>query len=77
MVAAARHRGDYADSVEEMTPWRGDRRSAIPLVMASVATLVRPAAWQWFSTGSVAAYALTPAGWAEILAARSAECSPQ
>ncbi len=77
LVAAARHRGDYADSVEEMTPWRGDRRSAIPLVMASVATLVRPAAWQWFSTGSVAAYALTPAGWAEILAARSAECSPQ
>ena len=69
LAAAARHRGDYADSVEEMTPWRGDRRAAIPLVVASFATLVRPASWQWFASGSVAAYALTPAAWAEIVTA--------
>jgi hypothetical protein len=58
-AAAARHTGDYEDSVEEMTPWRGDRRATVPLVAAAAVTLVRPAWWQWFVSGSVAAYALT------------------
>ena len=68
LISAARHTGDYEDSVEEMTPWRGDRRAAVPLIAAAAATLVRPAWWQWFVSGSVAAYALTPAAWAEIQA---------
>jgi hypothetical protein len=68
LAAAAGHTGDYAGSVEEMTPWRGDRRAAVPLVMAAAATLLRPAWWQWFVSGSVAAYALTPGAWAEIRA---------
>jgi hypothetical protein len=53
-----------------MTPWRGDGRAAVPLVVAAAATLVHPAWWRWFVSGSVAAYALTPAAWAEIQAAR-------
>jgi ATP-grasp domain len=68
LAAAARHRGDYCDSEEEMTPWHGDRRAAIPLVVAAVATLLRPAWWQWFVSGSVSAYSLTPVAWAEIQA---------
>ena len=68
LIAAARHTGEYKDSVEEMTPWKGDRRAAIPLVVASTLTLVRPAWWEWFVSGSVEAYALTPAAWAEIQA---------
>jgi ATP-grasp domain len=66
LIAAARHQSDYANSTEEMTPWRGDRLSAVPLVMAAATTLIRPSWWQWFVSGSVSAYALTPAAWAEI-----------
>jgi hypothetical protein len=66
LIAATRHQGDYANSAEEMTPWRDDARAAIPLVMAAATTLLRPAWWQWFVSGSVSAYALTPAAWAEI-----------
>jgi hypothetical protein len=51
-----------------MTPWRGDPRAAVPLAVAAAATLVHPAWWRWFVSGSVAAYALTPAAWAEIQA---------
>jgi hypothetical protein len=36
--------------------------------MASLATLVRPASWSWFASGSVENYALSPAGWEAILA---------
>jgi len=68
LIAAARHTGDYRGSVEEMTPWRGDRRGAVPLVVAAAATLVHPVWWRWFVSGAVAAYALTPAAWAEIQA---------
>jgi glutathione synthase/RimK-type ligase-like ATP-grasp enzyme len=67
MLAAARHAGDYAGSVEETAPWRGDRRAAVPLVVAALATLARPAAYRWFVSGSVSAYALTPDGYDEIL----------
>jgi hypothetical protein len=44
-----------------MTPWRGDPRAAVPLAVAAATTLVHPARWRWFVSGSVAAYALTPA----------------
>jgi len=59
----------YAESVEELTPTRGDAIAAIPLVTALAVTLVRPKAWRWFVAGSVGPYALTPLGWAQILAA--------
>jgi hypothetical protein len=35
--------------------------------MASVATLIRPTSWSWFSSGSVENYALTAEGWEQIL----------
>jgi ATP-grasp domain len=66
LLDAARHQGDYEQSVEEMTPWHGDKRSAIPLIAAGAATLLRPAWSQWFVSGSVSAYALTPTAWTDI-----------
>jgi len=69
VVDAARHRASYADSVEELSPMRGDWRTALPFAAAAVACTIRPASWSWFSSGSVDHYALTPAGWRTILAA--------
>jgi glutathione synthase/RimK-type ligase-like ATP-grasp enzyme len=66
---AARHRASYAGSTEELAPVRGDWRAAIPLTMIATATLVRPKASEWFSSGSVSNYALTPTGWRMIRAA--------
>ena len=56
LLAAARHRGTYRGSVEELTPLRGDPRTAIPVIAASLATLIRPATWQWFSSSAVTNY---------------------
>ena len=70
LVGALRHRGDYEDSTEELTPIHGDIRAAIPVVAAGGATLARPATWRWFTSGAVANYALTPAAWREIVMRR-------
>ena len=67
LLGALRHRGDYEDSTEELTPIRGDLRAAIPVVAAGSATLARPGTWRWFASGAVANYALTPAAWREIV----------
>ncbi|MER6000771.1 hypothetical protein ABT120_19520 [Nonomuraea angiospora] len=72
LVAAALHRHGYAGSREELTPGF-DPRSALLLALATGATLARPAAWQWFASGSVAAYALSPTGWRHILEHHSAK----
>jgi hypothetical protein len=64
---AWRHRGSYENSAEELTPLRHDLRTAIPVVAATLATLGRPALWSAFSSGAVTSYALTPAGWHDIL----------
>jgi biotin carboxylase len=69
LASASRHRSSYEDSVEELTPLRHDLRAAVPLVAASLATLVSPGTWRWFSSGAVSNYALTPGGWREILRA--------
>ena len=55
-------------SVEELTPTRGDVRAALPPAVVALATLVAPRAWRYFSGTSAGAYAVTPAGWAEIVA---------
>jgi len=68
LTAALAGRGAYAGSVEELTPARHDLRTAIPVAVASVATLISPTTWEWFSSGAVANYALTPAAWRQILA---------
>src|SRR5262249_11200873 len=65
--AALRHSGPYRGSVEELTPVRGDPRAALPVVMAAAMMLARPALWRVLASGSVAGYALTPAGWDSLL----------
>ena len=67
LLDAARGRGPFQDSHEEITPLRGDPLAAVPLLLASVATLVQPGAWRWFAAGAVTNYALTPRGWRMII----------
>jgi hypothetical protein len=67
LVDAACGRGPYQHSQEELTPLRGDPLAGVPLMLASVATLLRPATWRWFATGAVSNYALTPDGWQMIV----------
>jgi glutathione synthase/RimK-type ligase-like ATP-grasp enzyme len=71
LAAAARHSGDYRGSTEELTPVRGDLRAAIPVVVAAAATIIWPASWRWFASGSVASYSLSPAGWRQLRDHRS------
>jgi len=59
--------GSYHRSVEELTPLRGDLRTAFPLAAASLATVLRPASWRWFSSSAVTNYALTPQAWRSIV----------
>jgi hypothetical protein len=66
---AARGRGPYLDSDEELTPLRADPLAGVPLGVASIATLVHPRAWRKFATGAVSNYALTPRGWQSIIQA--------
>ncbi len=65
--AALAHAGSYRGSAEELTPVRGDPLAAVPVVAATVALLIRPALWRRLTVGSVAGYALTPAGWGQLL----------
>jgi hypothetical protein len=59
---------DYRDSTEELTPaW------SLPVIAATLATLVSPAAWRHFA-GAPTAYSLTPAAWQELL--DHADCWP-
>lgn len=52
---------DYRDSTEELTPaW------SLPVVAATLATLVSPPAWRHFA-GAPRAYSLTPAAWQQLL----------
>jgi predicted ATP-grasp superfamily ATP-dependent carboligase len=69
ILAALRRRGDYAHSIEELTPLRGDPLAALPVLAAAVLTLAWPPAGKWFEQGAVGNYALTPEGWKQILAA--------
>jgi glutathione synthase/RimK-type ligase-like ATP-grasp enzyme len=71
VYAAARGRGSYRTSTEELTPWRGDPRTTLPVAAAVLATLARPATWTWFSSGSVASYAMGPGAWAQVCSGAS------
>jgi hypothetical protein len=64
--------GRYRHSTEELTPvrWDGtgaDPVTAIPAVGAAVATLIRPAAWRYFTAGATNAYSLSPEAWRALL----------
>jgi hypothetical protein len=65
--AALTHAGEYRGSAEELTPVRGDPRAALLVIAATAMLLVRPAAGRRLAAGSVASYALTPAGWDRLL----------
>jgi len=67
-----RHRGDYRDSREELTPGRGDLLAGLPVGLAAAATLARPAAWRYLVGGGTGAYSLTPAAWEELRKASGA-----
>jgi hypothetical protein len=62
-------RGDYAGSVEELTPVAGDPVAAVPVIAAFVAAAIRPPLWRKFHAGAVGPYAVTPEAWDEILVA--------
>jgi glutathione synthase/RimK-type ligase-like ATP-grasp enzyme len=66
IVRCLARRGVYADSTEELLPWRGDRRTVILPVAAALATLIRPSLWRAFTDGAVTRYALTAAGWRQL-----------
>jgi len=72
--AALTHSGLYRGSAEELTPVHGDPRTALPVLMAAAALMVRPAVWRLLASGSVAGYALTPAGWDSLLSTQP--CAP-
>lgn len=61
--------GDYAEVVEELTPIAGDPIAAVPIVAATLATIIWPSLWRAFQAqaGAVGAYSLTPEAWREIL----------
>ena len=67
ILAALAHGGSYRGSAEELTPVRGDPLAAVPVIATAAALLIRPALWRQFTSGSVAGYALTPAGWDQLL----------
>ena len=71
LLAAARQAGSYRGSSEELTPVAGDPLAGVPVAMAAVATLVRPAAWQWFVGGSVQNYSISPEGWRQLVDSQS------
>jgi biotin carboxylase len=67
LIQAARHSGDYEESVEELTPTGGDWRAAIPLALSVSAIMIHPSLGRFLSAGSVRSYALSPAGWRDLL----------
>jgi hypothetical protein len=67
IVAALTRAGLYRGSAEELTPVRRDPEAAVPVLAATLALLIRPALWRRLSSGAVANYALTPAGWQSLL----------
>jgi biotin carboxylase len=52
---------DYRDSTEELTA-----ACSVPVIAATLATVISPAAWRHFA-GAPRAYSLTPAAWQELL----------
>jgi hypothetical protein len=52
-----------------LTPVGGDPVAAIPVVVATLATLIEPSLWRRFYTGATGPYALTAEAWRKIIAA--------
>src|SRR5262249_36551306 len=69
LVRALKQRGEYACAVEELTPISGDPIAAVPVIVTTLSTLLWPPLWRSFHSGAVAAYALAPGAWDEVLSA--------
>jgi predicted ATP-grasp superfamily ATP-dependent carboligase len=69
LMAALQGRDDYKDAAEELTPVGADLVSAIPVVVATLATLIEPSLWRRFYAGATGPYSLTPEAWQKIVAA--------
>jgi hypothetical protein len=67
LMDALGRRGAYAGSVEELTPVGRDPMAALPVVVMAAALLAWPASAAWLAGRSVGGYALTPAGWSEVV----------
>jgi glutathione synthase/RimK-type ligase-like ATP-grasp enzyme len=72
LLKALTRSGPYRGGIEELTPvrWPGtgvDPVTVIPAVAATLATLIRPAAWRHFTAGATSAYSLGPAAWQALL----------
>jgi hypothetical protein len=68
VMAVVRHDGDYRGSIEELTPLRGDLRTALPSVIAVAVMLVHPPSWRFFASNATTNYALSSDGWQVLLA---------
>jgi biotin carboxylase len=66
LASALGHRGNYTGSREELLPLSRDCRALIPTVAASIATLVRPEYFRFFTEGAVSHYSLSPVGWSQL-----------
>ena len=66
---AIAHRGVYSGATEELTPVAGDPLAAFPVVVAVLATLIKPSLWRLFHAGATGPYSLTPDAWRTIVAA--------
>jgi hypothetical protein len=60
-------RGEYEDAAEELTPISGDPLASVPVIAATIATVLSPTLWRAFHAGAVGPYALTSEGWNAIL----------
>ena len=72
VLRALTRTGQYRHSTEKLTPvrWAGagvDPITVVPALAATLATLIRPAAWQPFAAGATSAYSLSPAAWQALL----------
>ena len=72
LLQALTRSGPYRGGIEELTPvrWPGtgvDPVTVIPAVAATLATLIRPAAWRHFTAGATSAYSLGSAAWQALL----------
>jgi predicted ATP-grasp superfamily ATP-dependent carboligase len=63
LAAALAGRSPYDEAVEELTPVGSDPIAALPVVLALLATLIRPSLWRLFHAGATGPYALTPNAW--------------
>jgi hypothetical protein len=73
LAHALTHTGPYRHSTEELTPLRGDLRSALPVAYLAGSLLAAPRQANRLTSGAVNNYALTPQAWRTILAQHAAE----